>query len=343
MALVLPPRTPAVAIARELRRLGLEQGRGKDFRVTGYYRNGERDHTYVLLLTRRAEEAAAAHADDIERWTAASPYPFRVSVRYFGNDRPTVSIAHAGDRIRETPPAPAAQDAPTADELAKEPAAPTPAPQAPVQPVADYREEHRQEEQAKALGWSTDHADAVRWAAVGELVRDADGVPRRVTRPGRTGRRGCAARLAPLAGFLVTGEADEAGLRPVTVTADGRRALLVWDRKQPAPVPRTRKQERQALRPLRYGAEERRRAEEVWADIERRRVTRRQGSGGPRRTGRNGSGRYGRASKASATRAASGPAAGPPRTRRSAATSWAMFVVSGRAQSRPDPHPGGAA
>lgn len=105
MALMTTPRTPAVAIARELRCLGLTQGAGKDFRVTGHYVNGERQHTYVLLLTRHANEVAATNADLIEERTDEGPFPFRVSVRYFGTDRPTASIANAGSRVRQTPAA----------------------------------------------------------------------------------------------------------------------------------------------------------------------------------------------------------------------------------------------
>ncbi|MFE3378752.1 hypothetical protein [Streptomyces anulatus] len=113
------PRTPAVAVARELRRLGLQQGAGRDFRVAGHYANGERTHTYVLLLTRHANEVVAANADLIERRTDEGPFPFRVSVRYFGTDRPAASVANAGSRVREAPaaaeePAPAAEELPAA-------------------------------------------------------------------------------------------------------------------------------------------------------------------------------------------------------------------------------------
>ncbi|MXM69192.1 hypothetical protein GR925_38840, partial [Streptomyces sp. HUCO-GS316] len=119
MPLIPPARTPAVAIARELRRLGLEQGRGKDFRIAGHYENGERRYTYVLLLTRHADETVAANADRIEEWTAASGFPFRVDVRYPGSTpRPVPSIRNGGGpRVREEAPQPA-----------QEPAAPAPAP-----------------------------------------------------------------------------------------------------------------------------------------------------------------------------------------------------------------------
>ncbi|MFJ3100350.1 hypothetical protein [Streptomyces sp. NPDC086835] len=488
MALMTAPTTPTVAIARELRRLGLAQGAGKDFRVTGHYVNGERSHTYVLLLTRHAQEVVTANADLIEERTGEGPFPFRVSVRYFGTDRPTASIANAGDRVRETPaaaegPAPAVEEAPAAApaapaaqfrtgdivavdgrpgdwelmapagdawevepaqdgdreraivpaaalrpladaphvrrgdlvmqnyaeqwqaavvgnvyrlgrwvavkthpatehspawtqlddveslvvvtaeqvesavrldmvagdhrgriiqavvtrhagkfrvtcsckdglevcrtgrqvgwcsslEAARElwewhaagsvgpapadrlpaPAAPAPlpvsetpgeelpTPHAPAEPVpaVDYRERYRQEERAKALGWSTRHADAVRWAAAGELLRAEDGSARRVA-PGRAGRRVAAALLPPLvaAGFLADVERD--GVTRIEPTPDGRRALLVWDLHRPEPVERPRKKEGLPLQPLRGGQEAARRSAAFRADEERRRVER---------------------------------------------------------------------
>ncbi|WP_327419356.1 DUF6884 domain-containing protein [Streptomyces sp. NBC_01233] len=561
------PRTPAVAVARELRHLGLTQGAGKDFRVAGHYANGERTHTYVLLLTRHANEVVAANADLIEERTAEGPFPFRVSVRYFGTDRPTASVANAGDRVRETPataeePAPVVEEEPaeeaelwdgvdgivmrpgvlvpgvhveclpehrpgprtryahggvvqsvgttcvrwrpygydrdvrtplehmrvdacahlnmredvkrniaalnadrplprhpewvywnlaqhvehaaalaaeepteapavedalaapgpvvvipcgaakldrpapagqlytgsyhracaraaaaltadggtvlvlsalygltpldrvidpydlrmgeagsiTPEQLREQartlgldqaaevvilagatytaaalevwphastplaglggmgyqlqhlaavaagdrlpaPAAPAPlpvsetpreelpTPHAPAEqlqipaPAVDYREQHRQEQQAKGLGWSTRHADAVRWAAAGELLRAEDGSARRVA-PGRSGRRVAAALLPPLvaAGFLADVERD--GVTRVEPTEDGRRALLVWDLHRPEPVERARKKEGLPLRPLLGGREAARRSAAFRADEERRAVER---------------------------------------------------------------------
>lgn len=90
------PRTPTVAIARILRALGLTQG--KDFRVTGEYCNGERTGTYVLTLTRRADETIAARADDIEKVSEEGAYPFRVSVRYPSGDRPMTGVANYGNK-----------------------------------------------------------------------------------------------------------------------------------------------------------------------------------------------------------------------------------------------------
>ncbi|MFB8402171.1 hypothetical protein [Streptomyces sp. NPDC055912] len=280
MALETAPRTPAVAIARELRRLGLTQGAGKDFQVAGHYRNGERDHTYVLLLTRHANEVVAENADLIEERTSSGPFPFRVSVRYFGTARPTASIANAGSRVRETP---AEETAPAAEGPAPAAPAPLPAsetpgeelptPHAPAEPVqaaaVDYRERHRQEGQAAALGWSTRHADAVAWAAAGELLRVEDGSARRVA-PGRAGRRVAAALLPPLvaAGFLADVERD--GATRIEPTGDGRRALQVWDLHRPEPVERPRKREGLPLRPLLGGQEAARRSAAFRADEERR-------------------------------------------------------------------------
>ncbi|MFB7574690.1 hypothetical protein [Streptomyces sp. NPDC056165] len=87
------PSSPTVAIARVLRDLGLTQGRGCDFRVTGEYRNGERIGTYVLPLTRHADEVIAEHADEIERLTAETGWAFRVLVRYPSGDRPMTVVA----------------------------------------------------------------------------------------------------------------------------------------------------------------------------------------------------------------------------------------------------------
>ncbi|WP_228980183.1 DUF3560 domain-containing protein [Streptomyces sp. DH12] len=133
MAVVQTARTPSVAIARALRRLGLTQGRGKDFRVEGEYRDGERVATYVLTLTQHADETVAAHADDIERWASEDGgWSFKVSVRYIdGKPRPMTTISNgAGGRVREEPPT-------TTHEPEPEPepeAAPTPDPEPEPEP-----------------------------------------------------------------------------------------------------------------------------------------------------------------------------------------------------------------
>ncbi|MEV3895342.1 hypothetical protein [Streptomyces anulatus] len=212
MALVTAPKTPAVAVARELRRIGLEQGPAKDFRVTGHMVDGERDHTFVMLLTAEARQTVADRADDLEAALAAGPFPFKVSVRYLGSDRPMPSI-HNGreERIRDEKPAdapavdtdtpadaPAVETAPdvetpAADAPADEEAAPTTmdapapapadldadqgpdtadAPEQPAQPVVDHNEQYKQQCQANALVWSTKQAAHVRAAAAGHLYRD---------------------------------------------------------------------------------------------------------------------------------------------------------------------------
>lgn len=101
-----PPKTPSIAIARELRRLGLKQGHGKDFAVTGFYRRGERDHTYVVSYGRHANRVIAEHADEIEQRTGEGPFPFTVSIRYASSGNPHTSVHNGlGERVRETPPA----------------------------------------------------------------------------------------------------------------------------------------------------------------------------------------------------------------------------------------------
>jgi hypothetical protein len=140
----------------------------------------------------------------------------------------------------------------------------------------DYREQYRQERQAAALGWSTRHAQAVTWAAAGRLVRDAAGTPRLLNATGRPGRRVAAALLLPLerAGFLAPVE-NGSGPTRIDPTADGARALVVWQLQQPAPVHYPRKKEgAAALRPLLGGQEARRRAVALAADEERRRIAR---------------------------------------------------------------------
>ncbi|QPL14141.1 hypothetical protein QEH48_gp112 [Streptomyces phage TurkishDelight] len=286
MALVGPATSPTVAVTRALKRAGLQQGKGKDFQVKGRYRNGERLFTYVRVYGTSAEAVVAERADDIERWTEESGFPFRVSVHYAG--RWPVSDIHNGPRPRVRQEAPAtAEAAPAAQESAvqaasapaavepvtavEESAGEEPTVQAAPEPAVSYREDYRQEEQAKALGWSTRHAEVVRWAAAGELRMDDPDDLRRVTIPGRAGRRVAVALLRPLtrAAFLTLGELDEDGRHRVEVTGDGRRALEVWDRKGPTPAVISRKHEGRELRPLLDGEEARRRAAKWEADLRR--------------------------------------------------------------------------
>ncbi|XVV34992.1 hypothetical protein ACQPXT_13490 [Streptomyces sp. CA-100214] len=197
VALVPTPRTPSVAIGRALRSLGLKQGRGGDFRVAGHYVGKERRHTCVILLNREAEGTVAANADRIEQAPELGGFAFTVSVRYTGG-RACTSVSNGpGERIRETAPVAvedaeevqAAEETPAATEATGTPdgiVEDVPAVEEaregtegtePPAPVADRRDRWRREDQAKALGWSARHAEVVRWAAAGELVRDADGTP----------------------------------------------------------------------------------------------------------------------------------------------------------------------
>jgi len=295
MTLIAPPTTPTVGLARELRRLGLTQGRGGDFRVTGEYRNGERLYTYVVVYSRHAEEVIAANADEIEERTDASGFPFRVSVRYSDSGRPFTSIMNSGPRVRETAPVAveAAPVAPVAEPVVEQPAAAIEEPAAETaleepaveesavetvveEPAVDVHDEHRLEEQAAALHWSTRHADLVTWAAAGQLLIDAAGVLRRVTAPGRVGRRVAATPLDALtdAWFLTVGDPDDGGRRHITPTVDGRRALAAWERVRPTPVELPRNRWREPLRPLRGGEEQARRSRAFWAEEERRCVER---------------------------------------------------------------------
>lgn len=275
MVLVAPAASPTVAITRALKRAGLEPGKEKDFQVKGRYRDGERKFTYIRTRSARAEAVIIERADDIERWADQDGYPFKVSVRYMGRF-PVIDITNGpGGRVREVPPAaegpameePAvqAEQAPAAVEEPAVEAAPEP------EPAVSYREDYRQGEQAKALGWSTRHAEVVRWAAAGELRMEGPDDLRRVTIPGRAGRRVAVALLRPLtrAAFLTLGELDEDGRHRVEVTGDGRRALEVWDRKGPTPAVISRKHEGRELRPLLDGEEARRRAAKWEADLRR--------------------------------------------------------------------------
>lgn len=117
------------------------------------------------------------------------------------------------------------------------------------------------EEQADRLGWSAEQATAVAHAAAGALVLDQDGTARHVTGTG-AGRRVAAGRIAALcaAGFLAESAPDSTGRRRIEPTADGRRALMVWQRWSPAPVAKDKRTEREALAPLHQGEEARRRA-----------------------------------------------------------------------------------
>lgn len=275
------PSSPTVAIARVLRGLGLTQGRGCDFRVTGEYRNGERVGTHVLTLTRHADEVVAEHADEIERLAGETGFAFRVSVRYpGGNGRPMTSVANYGSRVRDTPPA--AEKAPAKPE--------TPAPAGEPAPAADLppagttaatflegaRERARNRERAKALDWSDRQAYLVAAAAAGGLVYDQHGFLRDRPRPGSAGAQVDEARLAPLikAGFLTVTEPFGPGYKRVSVTADGVDALSLWRVYRPTPAVKDRKQEREPLQPLVGGQEAARRIAAYNEEERQRRIER---------------------------------------------------------------------
>lgn len=126
---------------------------------------------------------------------------------------------------------------------------------------AYWRDVSLGEWQADRLGWSTGQAEAVAYAAADALVVDGEGMPRHVTGSG-PGRRVAAGRIEALraAGFLSEGAPDETGRRRIEATADGRRALMVWQRWSPAPVSKDKRTEREPLAPLHQGEEARRRA-----------------------------------------------------------------------------------
>ncbi|CAM5401908.1 hypothetical protein SALBM135S_00573 [Streptomyces alboniger] len=169
---------------------------------------------------------------------------------------------HAGGEAKPAP-ADAETPAPPAAVVVQQSAEPDDAPPAgrqdPAAPQPRYlcAEEYLQQEQANSLGWSTRHAEAVGWAADRQLHLDAAGVLRRVTRPGRPGRRVTGALLQLLTGaaFLTVAPADDQGRQIVRATADGLRALLVWDRKHPAQAEMSRPHEHRALAPLFQGQE----------------------------------------------------------------------------------------
>lgn len=289
MTVVPQPRTPTVAVARELRRLGLEQGRGKDFRVEGEYRNGERYGTLVLTLNRHADETIAANADLIEERLNLGPFAFHVSVYYNGTSRPMTVVSNTGSRVRETPPATADDGQEDALEPAAQPAAPAEEPTAPAAPATleppapalapapeTYRQRLRHMEQAEALGWSTGQAALVADAAAGRLRLDEDGTLRQCPVSGQPAARLAAYRLDPLvkAGFLAVTAPDPFGHRQVAVTADGRHALGAWRRWTPEPAPKNRKQDLEAVRPLMGGEEAGRRVVAYMEDEARRAVER---------------------------------------------------------------------
>ncbi|MFF2612333.1 hypothetical protein [Kitasatospora sp. NPDC058046] len=246
-----PPKRPTVALARVLRTLGLTQGKGRDFRIEGEYRNSERIGTYALLLTRHAHEVVAEHADEIEKLTGEAGFPFRVSVRYFnGKPRPFTNIENRGDRVRETPPAPAEpHEAPAAPAEAEPAVQPDPEVGLTATAIAERR-------QAYALDWSISQAALMDAAGSVRLLYDSgdQNVLRHYARPGEVGRVVEGDRVAPLvaAGFLAITEPYGPGSKRISTTEDGRHALQLWRRWRPDPALK----ERAVLQPLIGGQEE---------------------------------------------------------------------------------------
>lgn len=92
-----PAKTPTVALVRVLKSLGMtNRGIDRNFRIFGHYNSeGERLHTLAVIFDADAERLAAEHADDIERLTRESGFPFRVAVRVTCG-RLSVSIGNGG-------------------------------------------------------------------------------------------------------------------------------------------------------------------------------------------------------------------------------------------------------
>lgn len=279
MTAATAPRTPTVAIARVLRSLGLTQG--SDFRVTGDYSNGERTGTYVLVLSGKARDLIAAQADEIERLSAETPFPFHVSLRYLGGPRPVPSVANYGSRVRDTPEAeveaaPAVAAQPAAEPASEAEPTPPPAGTPAGQRFQTARERAWTNQQARALNWSTRQADLVTAAAAGHLVYDTDGTLVHRPAPARNGRTVREGRINPLlnAGLLVVTGPEADGRRRVRTTNDGREALLIWRLCRPTPAEKDQAQEREPLRPLLGGQESTRRSRTFAEDMRRREAER---------------------------------------------------------------------
>lgn len=123
------PKTPTLAVARVMRSYGLKQG--TDFRVSGQYgpRVGgypaERIGTFVLPISRKAEDTISENADRIEELSVESGWPFRVSVYRPAGRRVWTKVANFGKRVREQAPSPVAEAAPVAETPEAKPAAKT--------------------------------------------------------------------------------------------------------------------------------------------------------------------------------------------------------------------------
>jgi hypothetical protein len=98
--------TPTVAIGRILRGLGLKQGH--DFRVRGQYQgrgaDRERIGTYVVVLSKQADQTVADRADEIEQLSADAGHSFRVSIHFTTGGRMWTWVANYGQRTRDAAP-----------------------------------------------------------------------------------------------------------------------------------------------------------------------------------------------------------------------------------------------
>ena len=315
MVLVPPPRTPSVAVARVLRDLGLTQGPGKDFRVDGEYRGGERIGTWVLVLTRHADETTppAPTTSKPASRTARSPSTYRCTTR-------ASPPAHDHRQPRR---------ARTAGASARYRPGGRPRGGGAAGTGEDPKERALQRKQAKALGWSTGQADLMAAAAAGRLYRYPNGSLRDVATPGHPGRTVADRRLHQLAtvGLVAEGEPDSTGRHPVRVTADGRRRADGVGSGGARSLGRRRKRRSGRCGP--WSA-----ASRPSGGPARRRPTRRRGASTPRRsprrpsgsgngtTARSGCGRRGRGWRTSATLASGVPAGWVPTDEEAAGTAW---------------------
>lgn len=95
-----PAKTPGVAVARVLRGLGLKQGR--DFRVKGEYKSGERIGTNAVITGTAANQVVADNADAIEQQAAEAGFQFRVSIYFTPSGSVWVWVSNTGKRTRQT-------------------------------------------------------------------------------------------------------------------------------------------------------------------------------------------------------------------------------------------------
>lgn len=97
-------KTPAVAIARILTDMGLKRGKGKDFSVLGFKRDGEPFGTMVVPFTRAANDLIDERADEIERLSNEAGFPFLVSTEYGVDGKTWPNLVNFGERVRSERP-----------------------------------------------------------------------------------------------------------------------------------------------------------------------------------------------------------------------------------------------